>query len=75
MKNRGIYKYLYKVALFTLSIFVFVGLINVNAGYIYNSKNEPVYSTDGFTVNSDPYTYVKLGLTTAGAVPEPSFFV
>lgn len=73
MKNRGIYKYLYKVALFTLSIFVFVGLINVNAGYIYNSKNEPVYSTDGFTVNSDPYTYVKLGLTTAGAVPEDLF--
>ena len=73
MKNRGIYKYLYKVVLFTLSIFVFVGLINVNAGYIYNSKNEPVYSTDGFTVNSDPYTYVKLGLTTAGAVPEDLF--
>ncbi len=70
MENRKVYKYLYKIALFTLSIFVFVGLVNVNAGYIFNSKNEPVYSTDGFTVNTDPYTYSKLGLTASGAVPE-----
>lgn len=63
-------KHLSKVLVFTLSIFVFFGLINVRAGYTYNSKGEPIYSTAGFTVNNKPIDYNELGITGNGT-PEP----
>lgn len=63
-------KHLSKVLVFTLSIFVFFGLINVRAGYTYNSKGEPIYSTEGFTVNNKPIDYNELGIIESGT-PEP----
>lgn len=64
-------KHLSKVLVFTLSIFVFFGLINVKAGYTYNSKGEPIYSTEGFTVNNLTVDYNKLGIVGKGT-PEPT---
>lgn len=58
-------KHLYKFLVFTLAIFVLLGLVNVNAGYTYDSKGEPIYSTDGFTANEQPYTYSSLGIDTS----------
>ena len=73
--NNSIKKFIYKLAVFTLSIFVFFGLINVRAGYTYNSKSEPIYSTEGFTVNELPYTYSTLGITDAQAANPQDLFV
>jgi len=50
-------KYVKKLVIFTLSIFLFIGIVNVKAGYTYDSNGEPIYSTEGFTVNELPYTY------------------
>lgn len=67
-------KHLYKFLVFTLAIFVLLGLVNVNAGYTYDSKGEPIYSTDGFTVNEKPYTYSSLGIdTTVNPAPADLF--
>ena len=57
-------KQLYKFLVFTLAILSFLGAVNVKAGYTYDSKGEPIYSTDGFTVNEAPYTYSSLGIET-----------
>ena len=57
-------KHLYKFLVFTLAILSFLGAVNVKAGYTYDSKGEPIYSTDGFTVNEAPYTYSSLGIET-----------
>lgn len=62
MRNTNIKKQLYKFLVFTLAILVSLGMVNVNAGYTYDSKKEPIYSTDGFTVNENPYTYNSLGI-------------
>ena len=61
--NNKMNKYVKKLVIFTLSIFLFVGIVNVKAGYTYDSKGEPIYSTEGFTVNELPYTYsgLKIG--------------
>lgn len=64
-------KKLYKFVLFALTIFVSLGLVNVNAGYTYDSKGEPIYSTEGFTVNELPYTYSSLGIASEKD-PEPA---
>ena len=71
MKNSNIIKSIKKVAVFVLSIFVFVGLVNVNAGYTYDSKGNPIYSAEGFTVNELPYTYSGIGID-ASIVSVPS---
>ena len=57
-------KHLYKFLVFTLAFLAFLGAVNVKAGYTYDSKGEPIYSTDGFTVNEAPYTYSSLGIET-----------
>lgn len=62
MKSNNMNKYMKKLVIFTLSIFLFVGVVNVKAGYTYDSKGEPIYSTEGFTVNELPYTYSGLNI-------------
>ncbi len=64
-------KQISKFLVFTLSIFVLIGVVNVKAGYTYDSKGEPIYSTEGFTVNELPYTYSSLGIETS-TNPDPS---
>ena len=54
MKKYNIKKQLYKYLVFALAILSFLGLVNVRAGYTYDSKGEPIYSTEGFTVNELP---------------------
>ena len=67
-------KHLYKFLVFTLAILSFLGAVNVEAGYTYDSKGEPIYSTDGFTVNEAPYTYSSLGIdTTVNPAPADLF--
>ena len=67
-------KFIKKITLFTLTISVFIGLINVNAGYTYDSKGEPIYSTEGFTVNELPYTYSGIGIESSTlSVPSDLF--
>ena len=67
-------KFIKKITLFTLTISVFIGLISVNAGYTYDSKGEPIYSTEGFTVNELPYTYSGLGIDSSTlSVPSDLF--
>ncbi len=67
-------KFIKKLTLFTLTISVFIGLISVNAGYTYDSKGEPIYSTEGFTVNELPYTYSGLGIDSSTlSVPSDLF--
>ena len=58
-------KQLYKLLVFTLAILVSLGMVNVKAGYTYDSKGEPIYSTEGFTVNELTYTYSSLGINTS----------
>lgn len=70
MNMLKIKKHICKTLVFALSIFIFFGLINVRAGYTYNSKGEPIYSTEGFTVNNKPIDYNELGIKGTGA-PEP----
>lgn len=65
-------KKLYKIVFFALSIFVLLGLVNVKAGYTYDSNKEPIYSTDGFTVNELPYSYNSLGIDTGGVNARPT---
>ena len=65
MKKYNIKKQLYKYLVFALAILSFLGLVNVRAGYTYDSKGEPIYSTEGFTVNELPYTYSSLGINTS----------
>lgn len=62
MNKYNIKKRIYKFLVFTLAILSFLGLVNVRAGYTYDSKGEPIYSTEGFTVNELPYTYSSLGI-------------
>ena len=64
-------KRLYKFVLVALAIFVSFGLVNVNAGYTYDSKGEPIYSTEGLTVNTLPYTYSSLGIQST-VTPSPA---
>ena len=64
-----------KTILFILTIFVFLGLVNVNAddhGYTYDSKNNPIYSTKGFDVYENPYSYASLGITTESSAGKPA---
>ena len=61
-------KKLFKITLFALSIFVLLGLVNVNAGYTYDSNKNPIYSTEGFTVNELPYSYNSLGIDVPSGV-------
>jgi hypothetical protein len=65
-------KALYKFLVFTLAILVSLGMVNVKAGYTYDSKGEPIYSTDGFTVNETPYTYSSLGIDVGSVNPAPA---
>lgn len=65
-------KQLYKFLVFTLAILVSLGMVNVKAGYTYDSKGEPIYSTDGFTVNETPYTYSSLGIDVGSVNPAPA---
>lgn len=67
---RNIKNHISKTLVFVLSIFIFVGMINVRAGYTYNSKGEPIYSTEGFVVNELPIDYNKLGIYGNGT-PNP----
>ena len=68
-------KHLYKFLVFTLAILSFLGAVNVKAGYTYDSKGEPIYSTDGFTVNEAPYTYQSLGIEVKGNPAPADLFV
>lgn len=65
-------KHIYKLLVFTLAILVSLGMVNVKAGYTYDSKGEPIYSTDGFTVNENPYTYKSLGIDVGSVNPAPA---
>jgi len=74
MNSTKFKKQIYKFLVFTLAICVSLGLVNVKAGYTYDSKGQPIYSTDGFTVNENPYTYSSLGIdTTINPTPSDLF--
>lgn len=64
-----------KTILFLLTIFVFLGIINVNAddhGYTYDSNQKPIYSTDGFVAYDFPYTYPLLGISNESTAGKPA---
>ncbi|MCI5938720.1 MAG: hypothetical protein SOU07_07405 [Bacilli bacterium] len=71
IKNRTINK----VILTLLVCFTFITITNVNAGtgYTYDSKGNPIYSTEGFTVNSQPLNYADLGIVSETFEPSDLF--
>lgn len=59
------FKFIKKLSLFVLSIILFSGAVNVEAGigYTYDSNGDPIYSTEGLVAYDLPYTYADLGIT------------
>lgn len=70
-------KFCAKIVVFALSIFLFLGIVNVNAGigYTYDSKGNPIYSTEGFTVNELPLTYADLGISSENGFSPSDLYV
>lgn len=75
MTNLFANKKIQKITLFLLVFFTFVTVTNVSAksGYTYDSKGNPIYSTEGFTVNSQPISYASLGINESNYEPSDLF--
>lgn len=75
MTNLFTNKKVQKVILFLLVFFTFITVTNVSAksGYTYDSKGNPIYSTEGFTVNSQPLSYASLGINESEYEPSDLF--
>ncbi len=75
MTNLFANKKIQKITLFLLVFFTFVTVTNVSAksGYTYDSKGNPIYSTEGFTVNSQPISYPSLGINESQYEPSDLF--
>lgn len=75
MKRLQNFKVIKKIVFGLLVCFTFIVSTNVSAstGYTYDSKGNPIYSTEGFTVNSQPLTYTDLGISAESFEPSDLF--
>lgn len=75
MKKLQNYKVIQKIVFVLLVCLTFITSTNVYAGsgYTYDSKGNPIYSTEGFTVNSQPLTYTDLGIVAETFEPSDLF--
>lgn len=63
------------IIILALLIYVSLPAVKAGSGYTYDSKGNPIYSTEGFTVNEMPKSYSDLGISSTGVSTPSDLFV